>query len=212
MINNNTTILVGLCGRSGSGKGYVSELFYEIGIPSIDTDAVYRSIAAPSDTLSPCMKELVERFGSEVLSEDGSLNRAVLRTLVFNGDKEALGDLNRITHKHILNRTLEIAEEYSKNGSEIVIIDAPVLFESGFNSLCSCTICVTAPEETVIRRIMRRDGISEEDARKRLLVQISADELRKKTDYEIVNDVSREVLLERVKAVAEKIKNTYKRM
>ncbi len=63
----NNPVLVGLCGRSGSGKGYVSELFAEIGIPSVDTDAVYREMTSPSEMLSPCMKELAERFGREVV-------------------------------------------------------------------------------------------------------------------------------------------------
>ena len=164
-------VLVGLCGRSGSGKGYVSELFSEIGIPSIDTDAVYREMTSASEVLSPCMEELAKRFGDRVVSEDGSLNRSVMRELVFSGDSEALLDLNRITHRHILEKTMETAESLSNEGAEIILIDAPLLFESGFDSFCVCTVCVTAPEEKVIKRIMRRDGISEEDAKKRLRVQ-----------------------------------------
>ena len=203
-------ILVGLCGRSGSGKGYVSELFAEIGIPSVDTDAVYREMTSPSETLSPCMKELAERFGNEVISPDGSLNRSVMRGLVFSGDADALADLNKITHKHILEKTMQIAAELAENGAEIVLIDAPLLFESGFDSFCVCSICVTAPEEKVLKRIMRRDGISEEDAKKRLAVQKPVSELRARADFEIANDSEREVILERVKAVAESITEKYR--
>lgn len=210
-IENCGALLVGLCGRSGSGKGYVSELFRKIGIPSIDTDAVYRDLTSPSDELSPCMKELSERFGSAVISPDGSLNRAEMRKLVFSGDSAALDDLNKITHKHILEKTAEIAAELAESGAEIVLIDAPLLFESGFDRFCVCTICVTAPESSVIRRIMRRDGISEEEAQKRLAHQKPVSELREKSDYEIVNDAESEVILERVKAVFDKITAEYKK-
>ena len=198
--------LIGLCGRSGSGKGYVSVLFSELGIPSIDTDAVYRNMTAPSQHLSPCMKELIERFGEQVMAPDGSLNRPVMRSLVFSGDTDALADLNRITHKHILKKTLEEAEKLASDGYSVILIDAPLLYESGFDSLCEASICVTAPESTVIRRIMRRDGISKEDAKKRLAVQKSGEELRNRADYEIVNDCDKETLLGRIRLVAEKIR------
>ena len=106
-------------------------------------------------------------------------------------------------------KTMEKAKVLAENGADIILIDAPLLFESGFDSFCACTVCVTAPEETVIRRIMRRDGISEEDAGKRLAVQKPAAELREKSDFEIVNDADRETILERVEAAAEKIRSLY---
>lgn len=198
-------MLVGLCGRSGSGKGYVSELFAEIGIPSIDTDAVYRDMTGATEELSPCMKELVERFGEKILAVDNSLNRAVMRELVFTGDTQALADLNHITHHHILKKTLEIADNLADNGAKIILIDAPLLFESGFDSMCASSICVTAPESTVIRRIIRRDGISEEDARRRLATQKSVTELTEKADFIIVNDCEREILAQRISECAEKL-------
>lgn len=202
-------MLVGLCGRSGSGKGYVSELFAEIGIPSIDTDAVYRDMTGAAEELSPCMKELVERFGEKILAVDNSLNRAVMRELVFTGDTQALADLNRITHHHILKKTLEIADNLADNGAKIILIDAPLLFESGFDSMCTSSICVTAPESTVIRRIIRRDGISEEDARRRLATQKSVTELTEKADFIIVNDCEREILAQRIGECAEKLWSIY---
>lgn len=203
------SMLVGLCGRSGSGKGYVSELFSEIGIPSIDTDAVYRNMTSAADELSPCMKELVGRFGEQIVAEDNSLDRRVMRELVFGGDRQALEDLNHITHKHILEKTMETAEELAANGFDIILIDAPLLFESGFDAMCACSICVTAPESTVLRRIMRRDGISEEDARRRLAAQKPVSELTEKADFEIVNDCEREILLKRVTDCAEVLRKIY---
>lgn len=196
-------MLTGLCGRSGSGKGYVSALFLNEGIPSVDTDSVYRDMTSAANELSECMKELVDRFGEGVLMPDNSLNRASLRELVFGEDKAALNDLNSITHKHILKKTEEIANSYYEAGYKIVLVDAPVLFESGFDKKCESVVCVTAPEEVVIRRITERDGISREDAVKRLRTQISAEELAQKADFVIHNDCEKDELIRRIKSVAD---------
>ncbi len=206
---NNKAMLVGLCGRSGSGKGYVSELFAEIGIPAIDTDAVYREMTSASDKLSPCMNELVVRFGNKIVSKDNSLDRKVMRELVFSGDVQALDDLNQITHKHILAKTMEYADDLASKGASIILIDAPLLFESGFDRMCTRSVCVVAPEATVLRRIMRRDGISEEDARRRLATQKSVDELTEKSDFTIVNDCVREILVERIADCVKELRAVY---
>jgi len=192
-------MLIGLCGRSGSGKGYIAAMFAGRGVPSIDTDRVYRDMTGPSAELSPCMLALKEYFGDEVVSEDGSLNRGVMRSLVFGeGNREALDALNRITHKFILEQTLLEAEVLRKTGAEIILIDAPLLYESGFDKLCSAIICITAPEEKIMERIMKRDGVSREDAEKRLRTQISAAVLAEKADFVLENDAEKDVLQERV--------------
>lgn len=201
-------MLVGLCGRSGSGKGYIGKMFAEYGVPSVDTDAVYRGMTGPvSDrtNLSPCMRELVERFGEQVLAGDLSLDRAVMRSLVFGNDKAALAALNRITHRHILAETQVMAEQFYRGGSPIVLIDAPVLYESGFDRMCERVVCVTAPEEVIVRRIIKRDGLSEEDAKKRLASQKPVSELEDRADYVIFNDDERPVLYERVKRCIEQL-------
>ena len=89
----------------------------------------------------------------------------------------------------------------------MVLIDAPVLFESGFDARCAAVICVTAPEEVRIARIMKRDGIDREAAEKRLRSQMSAEELKKKADYVIENDADRPTLYARVDAVIEALRN-----
>ena len=198
-MKKNGVMLVGLCGRSGSGKGYVSALFSRRGIPSVDTDAVYRTMTGPADALSPCMIELRARFGDSVVSEDNSLNRAAMRALVFGGDAEALSDLNRITHHYILDETRRIADAHCA-----VLVDAPLLYESGFDAECARVVCVTAPEETIVARIMQRDGIGEADARRRLAAQKSVEELEGRADYVIVNDdCPKNELIRRVDAVAD---------
>ena len=183
------SVWVGLCGRSGAGTGYISSLFAQWGIPSVDTDRVYREMTGPADTLSACMKELVCAFGEEILCPDGSLNRRFLSDLVFSDAGEsARKTLNQITHTHILNRTRQLADAFAEAGNPIVLIDAPLLFESGFDSLCRFTVCVSAPDEVCVSRIMVRDGLTESEARRRLASQIPRDELESRCDFTVVND------------------------
>lgn len=177
--------VIGLCGRSGSGKGYICNIFASCGIPCVDTDKVYRHIVAQKD--SECIRELVSQFGNEILTVEGTLNRKALAPLVFSDEKK-LARLNSITHKYILAETEKLIEELKNSGAKAVIIDAPVLFESGFNRLCDLCVCVTCGTAVSVKRITQRDGIDEQIAEKRLSSQLSEEELRALCDYEIVND------------------------
>lgn len=200
------TVIIGLCGRSGTGKGYVAGKFLAYGIPSVDTDAVYREMTSPADHLSPCMKELVTAFGRNIALPDRSLNRRALSETVFaKGNREALTTLNRITHKHILEETRRIIDRYRSDDTTAVIVDAPLLFESGFDAHCDCTVCVTAPTEVSVQRIVARDGITENAAHQRLRTQIAQEELIRRCDYQIENGLNEKTLDEQVEAVVHDI-------
>ena len=179
-------IKIGICGSSGSGKGYVCKLLSTYGYKWIDTDRVYRDLATPK---SECVRELKEYFGTSILNPDGSLNRKELSKSVFEGEssKERLNQLNKITHFHIQRETERIIKESEQNGCKGVLIDAPVLFESGFDKMCDVTLCVTAPLELKLQRIMSRDGITYEKASARISSQLTDSELRERCDYEIDN-------------------------
>lgn len=185
-------IKIGICGSSGSGKGYVCKLFSTYGYKWIDTDRVYRDLATPK---SECVKALKEYFGTSILNPDGSLNRKELSKSVFEGEnsKERLNQLNKITHFYIQRETERIIKESEQNGYKGVLVDAPVLFESGFYILCDVTICVTAPLDTKLQRIISRDGITYEKALARVSNQLTDDELRAKCTYEIDNSGNKSV-------------------
>lgn len=176
--------IIGLCGSSGSGKGYVSMLFTKYGVMSIDTDRVYRETTTKKG--SECLMELTTEFGSSILTEDGELYRPKLAEIVFS-DKEKLDKLNKITHKHIKKDTLALLAQYKSEGARAVIIDAPVLFESGFDKMCDFTVCVTSPTDRKIDRIMTRDQITREQALARLNSQKSDSELIALATYQIDN-------------------------
>ena len=186
--------VIGLCGGSGSGKGLVCRFFNELGIKSIDTDKVYHNMIS---TNSECARELISFFGEGITSLDFVIDRKKLREVAFSSD-EALRQLNLITHKHILTQVRTIIEEYSEQGYPGVIVDAPVLFESGFNKECDLTICVIAEEKIRIDRIISRDGISFEEAKARINSQISNDDLVKKCTYSIENNSIEQELCKRV--------------
>ncbi|MBE6624441.1 MAG: dephospho-CoA kinase [Ruminococcaceae bacterium] len=186
-------IVIGLCGASGSGKGYVCEAFKKHGVEFIDTDKVYSTkiVRAGSD----CLGELCMFFGKGILNEDGSLNRRALSERVFQGENasEHLKVLNRITHRYILADVEKTIDEYRKNGARAVIVDAPVLFESGFNESCDTTICVTASYDTKLERIIARDKISREKAQARLKSQLPDERLVELCEYEIKNDADHDI-------------------
>lgn len=179
--------IIGLCGTSGSGKGYVSRVFLKYGVPTIDTDQIYREITIKKG--APCLRELVTQFGEQILDKNGELDRKSLASIVFEGygSKKRLEKLNVIAHKYIKSDTEAILEKYKKEGKRAAIIDAPVLFESGFDTMCDFTIAVTAPYELKLERIISRDGILKEKAEARLKNQLNDDELVRLTTYQIDN-------------------------
>ena len=201
--------VIGLCGRSGSGKGYVCERLSALGVPCVDTDAIYRRMTAPAETRGALMQELAEEFGERVVAPDNSLDRIVLGEIVF-ADCSALETLDFIAHKYILDEVRSILARYERDGVKIACVDAPVLFESGFDAECDATVCVTASEATRVRRIMRRDGIGEDAARRRLASQKSDDELRSRCTAVIVNDGDDAALDESIAALISSLSNESK--
>ncbi len=189
--------VIGLCGGSGSGKGAVSRIFREYGIPTVDTDAVYRELTA-SD--GECMRALVSEFGGSVKTSDGSLCREALRAIVFSGENMDANreKLNKITHKFILLRTRELLEQYRADGKKMAVIDAPLLFESGFDKECDITLAVLADRDVRIGRITSRDGITRAAAEERINTQIPDKELMQMADLTVTNNSTLDALRESV--------------
>ena len=195
--------VIGLCGGSGSGKGTVSDLFRSHGIVSIDTDKVYREITSSE---SECLDELVSNFGERILTDSGALDRGELRKIVFADEaQDKLKKLNEITHRHVLARTRELTEDFRRSGAPAVLIDAPLLFESGFDKECDAVIAVLADREVRIFRIISRDGITREDAERRINSQLDDGYLIANSAYHIFNNGSISELEASVSEIADKI-------
>ncbi|MDY3846033.1 MAG: dephospho-CoA kinase [Eubacteriales bacterium] len=192
--------VIGLCGASGSGKGTVCKFFGERGIECIDADLVYREITANA---SPCLDEIAKAFGDKVIC-NGMLDRRTLAKTVF-GDKEKLKLLNQITHKYILSEIRKRISVAEQRGDDFIVVDAPLLFESGFDSECDVIVAVCAPVDVRINRITERDCISREEALARLSSQKDNDFYRKNADFVIENDSDVLSLADNTDAVIDKI-------
>ena len=189
--------VIGLTGGSGSGKGYVAALFEQKwGIRSVDCDKVARQVCAKGQK---CLDELAEAFGTQILTEDGEYNRPVMAGIVFS-DPEKLALLNRITHRHILGSVRETIGEARERGDRAILIDAPQLFESGFDRECDLIVSVAADREDRIGRILERDGISRENALKRLANQYPDEFYLANSDFVVYNNkgCTRRALLKQI--------------
>lgn len=192
-------LTIGLTGGSGAGKGAVCEILGELGVPTVDTDAVYREVAVPG---SECLSELTAAFGGEILTDGGELDRRRLASLVFSDPTgERLHTLNRITHKYILDECRRRLAWLTECGREAAVVDAPQLYESGFHECCDAVVAVVADRELRLRRIMERDGVSREYAEERIAAQHDDDFFTRRADYVIENNGSREALRRRVAQV-----------
>lgn len=195
-------VVIGLCGGSGSGKTTVSALFAKRHFYIINADEIYHNITSYP---SACLAELSREFGREILTDTGALNRAALREIVF-ADRERLARLNSITHRHVLDA---VRKEISENTEAVqgFVVDAPLLFESGFDKECTATVAVVADKETRIARIIERDGISYADAECRFSNQLSDSALSQRCDYVIVNNSTVESLEACIDKIINEINN-----
>lgn len=154
---------VGITGQTGAGKGEVARIMKDSNIPCINCDEVYASLLYPASAL---MESLVGHFGCGIANEDGTLNRRALSAIVFS-DKAKLSELNRITHGKVIEKVNEELKALYRSGVKIAAVDAPQLFESGFDMQCDKVIGVLCPEDIRILRIMKRDGLTEAEAKRR---------------------------------------------
>ncbi len=178
--------VIGLTGPTGSGKSTLCEIALKLGIKSINADKVYHALLIPP---SPCLDEIVSAFGNRVLNSDGCLDRATLASIVFEkGAEKKLSTLNRITHKFVKDEFRRIISEMKHCGEKFVIVDAPTLYESGFDKECDLTIAIIADRETRSTRIIERDSLSADRAEQRLSSQKSDDFFTERADCVLYNN------------------------
>ena len=178
-------LVLGLTGQSGAGKGEFSRVIDEYeSVCVLDTDRTSRQVVCKGQ---PCLKELTDFFGCEILCSDGTLNRKRLAEIAFSDEKKHL-ELNRITHFHIVQKIKQWLEICVKDNVKCAVIDAPLLFESGVDSLCHITLGIIAPYEQRLERIITRDGLDEKNARLRLDSQPADSFFRERCTYILENN------------------------
>lgn len=175
--------VIGITGPTGAGKTTALNELEKLGGCVLDADAVYHELLENNQTLQ---NELRERFG-DMSGADGRFDRKKLGKVVFH-DKKALDDLNRIAHFHVVSELRRRLEQAERNNCRAAAIDAYALFESGCDQLCDTTLAVLAPAEIRVRRIMAREGISEEYARARVAAQHSDSFYQEHCAHILIND------------------------
>lgn len=202
---NGNVHVIGLTGQSGAGKTSVSNVFAENGFSVINADIVSREVVEKG---SDCLSEIAEAFGSGIITDEGTLDRKKLGTIVFS-DKEKLRELNGIIYPYIIKRIIDRIDELKAAGSELILLDAPTLFEANADDLCDLIISVTADEAIRTERIMARDNISKEAALRRFDSQLTEHFFITHSDFVIKNNKSGELLNRKAEEVSCKIKEYY---
>ena len=172
---------VGLTGGIASGKSTVADYFAELGVPVVDTDLIAREVVSIS---SPALEEIRTTFGPDVISADGTLDRAAMRKIVFADDgKRRL--LESILHPRIRELAFRRADQAS---APYVIIVVPLLFESPMRNAMNRILVVDCTVETQLQRLLARDCETEEQAKKIIAAQATRDERLSIADDVIAND------------------------
>ena len=198
-------MVVGLTGQSGAGKTTVCSVFRENGYAVIDADGIARKIVKKG---TPCLAELADYFGSCIIRDDGELDRRKLASIVFS-DSSKLEVLNSISYPYITAEILEQIRNLSAEGKKLILLDAPTLFESRADDFCELIISVISKEEKRLQRIIARDKLTEEAARKRLSSQRDDRFFIQNSDFIIKNNKTRDALLDVAREVSEKVVEYY---
>ena len=202
------TLVVGLTGQSGAGKSTVSQLMAQEGCTIIDADEIARQVVSDG---TDCLVGLALAFGCEILNQDGTLNRRRLGNLVF-GDKKKTQKLNQTILPYILREIQRQVDLARQRGGELVILDAPTLFESGADQFCDQIVSVIAPEQMRYNRVLLRDDRTEEEIRARFASQHEDAYYTKRSQFVISNDKNRNHLAGQTWMVLEKLRQLQEKM
>ena len=186
-------IVIGLTGGIGTGKSEVARIFQELGAVLINADQIGHQAYTPH---SEIWQEVVEAFGEKILQPSGEIDRKKLGSIVF-ADPDQLTRLNQIMHPRMARMVAQQVQELREQGADVVVVEAALLFEAGWDSLVGEVWSTESPENLVIKRLQSRSGLSQEEAKKRIDSQMSAEE-RKSRSQVVVDNSGDLIELERV--------------
>jgi dephospho-CoA kinase len=190
-------LLIGLTGNIASGKSTVAQLFSEHGATIIDSDVLARRVV---EVDTPAYRQIVKRWGNEILAADGTLDRAALRRRVFK-DPQQLEELNRVIHPEVMRVRDRLVAESRRRGDRIVVCDIPLLFERHLADEFERIVLVDAPRPVRLERLVRERGLSETEAMDMIAAQMPAELKRARADFIIDNDGTFASLERRVEEV-----------
>jgi dephospho-CoA kinase len=175
---------IGLTGGIATGKSTIAKLLIEHGAILIDLDVIAREVAQPGQ---PSLQRIAERFGQAILQADGSLDRKKLGSIVFADPAERKA-LEAILHPAIRAVMKDrMAYHESQTPDKLVVVDVPLLYESGLESYFEQIMVVYVPKNIQLKRLMERDKLTPDEAQKRLAAQMDIDEKKDRADIIIDN-------------------------
>ncbi|MBB6282594.1 MULTISPECIES: dephospho-CoA kinase [Geobacillus] len=177
-------LTIGLTGGIASGKSTVSAMMRELGLPVIDADEAARAVVEPGEE---AYRQIVAVFGPDVLQENGEIDRGKLGAIVFNNEQERK-KLNAIVHPAVRRKMLAEKEALVRSGAKTVVLDIPLLFESGLTDWVDRVLVVYVDDDVQLRRLMARNGFTEEEALARIRAQWPLEEKVKRADAVIDNN------------------------
>jgi dephospho-CoA kinase len=194
--------LAGLTGGIASGKSTASAMLAEAGAHIVDADHIAREVVQKG---TPAWRAIVAHYGPRILRPDGQIDREALGALVFH-DPDAKEALNRMVHPAVGEKMqAEIQRLAARYPEDLLVLDVPLLIESGWHAFLPLVILVYVPESVQKTRLMRRDGLSSTDAEARIRAQMPIEAKRAHADYIIDNSGSREATRRQVMAVYRRI-------
>jgi dephospho-CoA kinase len=196
-------LVVGLTGGIASGKSTVSRMFREAGIPVICADDLAHEVVKPG---SAALDEIRRTFGEEFIDSDGALDRVAMASLVFQ-DKDKRRALESIIHPRVGEEREKLLQEFAAQGHNIVIVDVPLLYESGWADSFDMIVVAYVSPEIQLQRLIARDSMSPEEARSRLDAQMAIDEKRALAERVIDNTGSIEHTRDQVDDLVEELRN-----
>jgi dephospho-CoA kinase len=180
-------LIIGLTGNIATGKSTISNMIQEkYQIPVIDADIVSREVVEPGEQ---ALKKIAATFGEEILLEDGTLNRKLLGSIIFQ-DQSKREQLNAIVHPAVRKRMIAKKEKLLQQGYRSIVMDIPLLFENNLTYLVEKTIVVYTTEDVQLQRLIERNDLTEKEARDRMNSQMNIEEKRELADAVIDNSGS----------------------
>jgi dephospho-CoA kinase len=177
-------------------------MFKELGAVVVDADQLAREVVAPGQ---PALDEIRERFGPEMITPEGTLDRVKMGELVFS-DHGARRLLNAIVHPRVAEASRDAIASHAAAGAEVVLYEAALLVENGIHRGLDGLIVVSAPEEVQLARVRERDGLDERDARARVAAQLPLEDKIAAADYVIDNSGSLEHTGDQVRVVWDRVR------
>ena len=194
-------LLLGLTGGIATGKSTVSKILRDMGIAVICADTLAHRVIEKG---TPVAKKIIKTFGKEILLSTGEIDRGKLGEIVFAKTK-LRKILEALVHPAVKKQMLAEAKTYKNAGHSLIVFDVPLLFESGWDSLCDQVICVYASQAQQIERLQKRNGIPAHQARLRLKAQMPLLEKCRRSDYVIKNNKDLNQLKKQVSELLHKL-------